>query len=143
MQKIKPSPGAPSDSRPSAILRNYLLLSASSRVGGKTGTADKLDPNGGYAVDKRIASVLSAFPMDNPRYVVMAMVDEPKPTDYSFGYATGGGVAAPIVKAVVERMAPLLGIQPQADPAQVPVSSDAWNPQLIPVNLRGRHVAAR
>ncbi|WP_208539290.1 peptidoglycan D,D-transpeptidase FtsI family protein [Algihabitans albus] len=113
------------------------------RVGGKTGTADKLAAGGGYAVDKRIASVLSAFPMDNPRYVVMAMVDEPKPTDYSFGYATGGWVAAPVVKSVVERMAPLLGIEPQAEPAEEPAVSDDWNPHLIPVNLRGRHVAAR
>ncbi|WP_375592645.1 penicillin-binding protein 2 [Algihabitans albus] len=115
------------------------------RVGGKTGTADKLDPNGGYAVDKRIASVLSAFPMDNPRYVVMAMVDEPKPTEYSFGYATGGWVAAPVVKAVIERMAPLLGIEPQAEPQAeaVAVAGDTWDPLLIPANLRGRHVAAR
>ncbi len=116
------------------------------RVGGKTGTADKLAETGGYARDKRIASFLAAFPMDNPRYVVLAMVDEPKPTDYSYGYATGGWVAAPVVKAVVERMAPLLGIAPRREPliADEEVAKDEkWDPRLIPANLRGRHVATR
>jgi cell division protein FtsI (penicillin-binding protein 3) len=111
------------------------------RVGGKTGTADKLDPNGGYARNKRIASFLGAFPMDDPRYVVLAMVDEPKPTEKSFGYATGGWVSAPIMKAVVERMAPLLGVQPVAsEPHRKHKHGD---PLVIPANLLGRHVASR
>jgi cell division protein FtsI (penicillin-binding protein 3) len=78
-------------------------------VGGKTGTADKLR-GGRYAEDARIASFIGAFPMDNPRYVIFAMVDEPKGIKRTYGYATGGWVAAPVVGRVVERAAPLLGI---------------------------------
>jgi cell division protein FtsI (penicillin-binding protein 3) len=80
-------------------------------VGGKTGTADKLR-GGGYADDARIASFVAAFPMDNPRYAILAMVDEPKGQKETYGYATGGWVAAPVVKNVVARMAPLVGIEP-------------------------------
>src|SRR3546814_8836238 len=58
-----------------------------------------------------------AFPMDDPRYVVFAMVDEPKPTKETYGYATGGWVAAPLAGRVIERIAPLLGIQPREDDA--------------------------
>jgi cell division protein FtsI (penicillin-binding protein 3) len=83
-------------------------------VGGKTGTADK-QVGRGYARNARIASFVGAFPMDDPRYVVFAMIDEPKPTKETFGYATGGWVAAPLVGRLVERMAPLLGIAPRQD----------------------------
>ena len=80
-------------------------------VGGKTGTADKLI-NGRYARNARIASFLGAFPMDAPRYVVFAMVDEPKGIERTHGYATGGWVAAPVVRAVIERIGPMLGVSP-------------------------------
>ena len=80
-------------------------------VGGKTGTADKL-VGGRYARNARIASFLGAFPMDAPRYVVFAMVDEPKGIKRTHGYATGGWVAAPVVRAVVERIGPMLGVAP-------------------------------
>jgi cell division protein FtsI (penicillin-binding protein 3) len=83
-------------------------------VGGKTGTADKAAGRG-YARNARIASFVGAFPMDDPRYVVFAMLDEPKPTKETFGYATGGWVAAPLVGRLVERIAPLLGIAPRED----------------------------
>src|SRR3546814_18746671 len=71
----------------------------------------------GYARNARIASFVGAFPMDDPRYVVFAMVDEPKPTKETYGYATGGWVAAPLAGRVIERIAPLLGIQPREDDA--------------------------
>jgi cell division protein FtsI (penicillin-binding protein 3) len=83
-------------------------------VGGKTGTADKAAGRG-YARNSRIASFVGAFPMNDPRYVVFAMVDEPKPTKETYGYATGGWVAAPLVGRLVERIGPLLGIAPQDD----------------------------
>jgi len=83
-------------------------------VGGKTGTADKAKGRG-YARNSRIASFVGAFPMDDPRYVVFAMLDEPKPTKQTYGYATGGWVAAPLAGRVIARIAPLLGIAPHDD----------------------------
>ena len=80
-------------------------------VGGKTGTADKLR-DGRYARGSRIASFVGAFPMHAPRYVIFAMVDEPKGQKKSYGYATGGWVAAPAVGRVVARIGPLVGLKP-------------------------------
>ena len=81
------------------------------QVGGKTGTAEKSAAHG-YKHDALLSSFVGAFPIDAPRYVIFMVVDEPKPNKDSHGYATGGWVAAPAVKRVVERMAPLVGIAP-------------------------------
>jgi len=80
-------------------------------VGGKTGTADK-PKRGGYSQRSLISSFVGAFPMTEPRYVVLATLDEPQGNKRTHGYATGGWVAAPVVKRVIERAAPLLGVQP-------------------------------
>jgi cell division protein FtsI (penicillin-binding protein 3) len=80
-------------------------------VGGKTGTAQKTLAKG-YAANARLASFVGAFPISDPRYVVLIMVDEPKPNAHSYGFATGGWVAAPVVSRIVQRMAPLLGMAP-------------------------------
>ena len=105
-------------------------------VGGKTGTADKLI-NGRYARNTRIASFLGAFPMTAPRYVVFAMVDEPKGIERTHGYATGGWVAAPVVRAVIERIGPMLGVAPiRADAEQ-----DDGEGLLVRAKARARTVA--
>lgn len=83
-------------------------------IGGKTGTADKPGRRGGYGGRRVISSFVAAFPINAPRYVILALVDEPKGNQRTHGYATGGWVAAPVVANVVRRMAPLLGLQPQA-----------------------------
>lgn len=83
-------------------------------VGGKTGTADK-QVGKGYSDNARMAAFVAAFPMSAPRYAVVVMVDEPKPNAHSYGYATAGWVAAPVVGALVQRMAPLMGISPIPD----------------------------
>jgi len=82
------------------------------RIGGKTGTADKTLAGGGYAHNARVSTFASAFPMDAPRYVVVVMLDDPKGNASTFGFATAGMVAAPIVGQVVERIGPLLGVYP-------------------------------
>ncbi len=105
-------------------------------VGGKTGTADKLQGKR-YVSDARIASFIGAFPMDRPRFVVFAMVDEPKPNDDTFGYATGGWVAAPVVRRVVERVAPLLGVTPRQRDEEQGIEQ-----HLLPASLRGAVFAA-
>ncbi|MEQ9125603.1 MAG: penicillin-binding protein 2, partial [Alphaproteobacteria bacterium] len=68
----------------------------------------------------RLASFIAAFPIQHPKYVLLVMVDEPKPRKDTYGYATGGWVAAPAVKRIVERAAPLLGLQP------LPADSKEW-----------------
>lgn len=80
-------------------------------VGGKTGTAEKV-VTGGYKEDAKIASFMGAFPMDNPRYAILIMVDEPKGIKETYGYATGGWVSAPVVGKVVQRVGPMLGLKP-------------------------------
>ncbi len=79
-------------------------------VGGKTGTAEK-NIDGRYQRDKRLSSFIAAFPIEDPRYVLMLSVDEPKGRKDTLGFATGGWVAAPAVGQIVERVAPMLGIQ--------------------------------
>jgi len=81
-------------------------------IGGKTGTAEKLDSHGRYDEDKLLSSFVSAFPIDDPRYVVLAMIDEPKGIEESYGYATGGWTAAPTVGNIIARIGPLAGIAP-------------------------------
>jgi len=81
-------------------------------VGGKTGTAEKINARGRYERKALISSFVGAFPMTRPRYVVYAVLDEPQGNKETHGYATGGWVAAPVIKRVVERMAPILGIAP-------------------------------
>lgn len=81
------------------------------RVGGKTGSAEKPGV-GGYNRSSVVATFSAAFPMDNPRYVILVMIDEPKGNAYSSGQRTAGWTAAPVVKKVVMRAGPMLGVYP-------------------------------
>lgn len=83
------------------------------RVGGKTGSAEKPGA-GGYQRSSLVATFAAAFPMDRPRYVVIAMFDEPQGTAWTSGQRTAAWNAAPIVGRVVPRVGPLLGIMPDA-----------------------------
>jgi cell division protein FtsI (penicillin-binding protein 3) len=84
-------------------------------VGGKTGTAQKVDRHGRYLRDARISSFTGIFPAHAPRYVVYLMIDEPRPQRDTHGFATGGWVAAPAAREVIERIGPLLGIVPEPE----------------------------
>jgi cell division protein FtsI (penicillin-binding protein 3) len=81
------------------------------RIGGKTGTAEK-PFEGGYKRNALVSTFAGVFPMDAPRYVVVAMLDEPHGTAETGGYATAGQVAAPAVGRIVNRIGPLLGVIP-------------------------------
>jgi cell division protein FtsI (penicillin-binding protein 3) len=83
-------------------------------VGGKTGTAEKVS-SGVYDENAKLTSFIATFPVDNPRYVVLVMVDAPKGDASTHEFATGGWIAAPVVGRMIARMGPLLGIPPVFD----------------------------
>jgi len=82
------------------------------RLGGKTGTANK-QIDGGYSRKKVISTFFAAFPMDDPQFVVLVMIDEPKPTEAARGRIEAAWNAAPTVAAIVKRAAPILGVAPE------------------------------
>lgn len=85
------------------------------RVGGKTGTADKPKPQGGYYKDKVIASFASVFPADDPAYVLVVSLDEPVETSGKEPRRTAGWTAVPVAAEVIRRVAPLLGLAPAVE----------------------------
>src|SRR5215831_6501970 len=83
-------------------------------VGGKTGTSDKVI-GGRYSKTKVLTSFTAVLPADQPRYQLLIMLDEPKPTAETHGFATSGWNAVPVGGAVISRIAPLLGLEPRFD----------------------------
>ena len=81
------------------------------RIGGKTGTAEKLI-GGHYSSAAVVTSFAGVFPMDEPRYAMVMMLDDPKPTAKTFGFHTAGWNAAPAFGRTVARIAPMLGVRP-------------------------------
>jgi cell division protein FtsI (penicillin-binding protein 3) len=81
------------------------------RVGGKTGTAQKII-GGHYSKTVNLTSFAGVFPMEDPRYVIVAMLDEPKSTKETYGFTTAGWNVAPVVSKTISRIAPMLGIVP-------------------------------
>ena len=83
-------------------------------VGGKTGTATKI-VNGRYDKTKNFSSFAAIFPTDGSfdadRYLVLIMMDEPKPTPDTYGFSTGGWTSAPAAGRVIERIAPVLKVK--------------------------------
>ena len=113
-------------------------------VGGKTGTAEK-PGRGGYRQKALISSFVGMFPMNDPKFVILYSLDEPKGLPETGGYATAGWVAAPSVKVIVENIASLYGILPgdlkeglpPIEIASTPVPATvAPQPQLMPVSVR-------
>ncbi len=82
------------------------------RVGGKTGTAEKV-VHGHYVKDKVLSSFIGAFPMDHPKYAILVMLDEPQAIPETHGFSTAGWNAVPTSARIIERVAPLLGVEPQ------------------------------
>lgn len=80
------------------------------RVGGKTGTAQKVGPNGGYLENNHIVSFIGFAPADDPEIVVYVAVDNPKGVRQF-----GGTVAAPIVGNIIRDSLPVMGVKPRKD----------------------------
>jgi cell division protein FtsI (penicillin-binding protein 3) len=101
------------------------------RVGGKTGTAEKVATGGGYSRRVNVSTFAAAFPMDRPRYVVLVMMDAPRPTEANSFVTTAAYTAAPVVSRVIARAGPLLGVRPDT-------SRDVDLSELIPLVASAR-----
>lgn len=107
------------------------------RAGGKTGTAEKIDPvSGGYSEDRHFSSFVGFAPLDAPRIVVGVFVDEPKEETF------GGEVAAPVFKEVAEYALNMWGVPPDApavaaavarEPAPAATAAREAEPELAPL----------
>jgi cell division protein FtsI (penicillin-binding protein 3) len=85
------------------------------RVGGKTGTAEKI-AGGRYTGAAVVTTFAGVFPMEAPRYVIVAMLDDPKATADTYGFHTAGWNVAPVIAGAVARIGPMLGVMP--DPSR-------------------------
>lgn len=88
-------------------------------VGGKTGTAEKVI-NGRYAKNKNFTTFTAIAPSDKPKYLFLAIYDEPKGYAESGGYSTAAWNAGVTTGKVIERAAPILGLNPRFDPPPAP-----------------------
>jgi cell division protein FtsI (penicillin-binding protein 3) len=96
------------------------------RAGGKTGTAEKV-VNGRYDSSRVLAIFASAFPLDNPRYAMVILVDDPH-TEPGSGGHTAGWNAGEVTGRIIQRIAPMLGISPDF--------SQLLDDELVPPELR-------
>jgi cell division protein FtsI (penicillin-binding protein 3) len=96
------------------------------RVGGKTGTAEKVVGKA-YSSSKTLAVFASGFPLDNPRYAMVVLVDEPQNENPQSGH-TAGWNAGEVTGRIVQRIAPMLGISPDF--------SQSLDDALVPAELR-------
>jgi len=96
------------------------------RVGGKTGTAEKV-VKGRYAVGTNLNVFASGFPLDDPRYVMVIVIDEPKRESPTTG-TTAGWNAGEVTGRIVARVAPMLGISPDF--------SQVLDDELVPPSIR-------
>ena len=83
------------------------------RIGGKTGTAEAAAA-GGYDRSRNVATFVAAFPIEQPRYVILSMLDGPQGTKETGGWKTAAYNAAPVVGRVVSRIGAMLGVVPDA-----------------------------
>ena len=83
-------------------------------IGGKTGTSEKV-VNGRYAKNRLLNTFTAVLPADNPRYMLLVMLDEPQAVAGTHGFATSGWNAAPAAGLIIGRIAPILGIEPRFD----------------------------
>ena len=83
-------------------------------VGGKTGTANKL-VNGRYDNKTVVTTFVSAFPISNPQYALLVMMDSPKRTKETFGFNTAGWNSVPTASEIIKAIAPQLNVQANFD----------------------------
>ncbi len=91
--------------------------------GGKTGTSEVL-VNGRYSKRSNLGSFVGAFPIHNPQYAVLVLIDQAKPNEFNSWLTVGGMVAAPVAGSIIKRAGPILGVLPEED------KSDEINKEL-------------
>jgi cell division protein FtsI (penicillin-binding protein 3) len=98
-------------------------------VGGKTGTAEKV-VGGRYAKNRLLTTFIAVAPADKPKFLFITLYDEPQGLPETHGYATAAWNAGSTTGKIIERTAPLLGLQPRFEPPQQPfptmVKLGAW-----------------
>lgn len=82
------------------------------RVGGKTGTAEKVKETGGYSRHANLTVFISTFPVDAPKYAVLVIFDEPKGGKETHGFVTAGWNSAPIAGDIIGRIGPMYNVKP-------------------------------
>ena len=88
-------------------------------VGGKTGSAQVPGEHGHYIAHALRTSFFAAFPIENPRYIVFVLMDQPHGIKATGGFALAGYTAAPLAGRVIARIAPLLGVPNTAPPTRL------------------------
>jgi cell division protein FtsI (penicillin-binding protein 3) len=97
------------------------------RLGAKTGTAEKLDPQTGtYSDEAFVASTLAILPIDDPAVIVYMVVDHPRTGEYY-----GGRIVAPVVRDYLDFLVPYLGIPVAGDTTFV----HAGRIEVAPISL--------
>jgi len=147
LMRVEPGQAAPGrrvySEATSFRMRQYLRMivthgtgrraeAAGFRVGGKTGTAEKVSASGGYSRRVNVSTFAAAFPMDEPRYVVVVMMDAPRGNEETHFLTTAAWTAAPVVSRVIARTGPLLGIIPDS-------GRDIDTSELIPLVASAEH----
>lgn len=103
-------------------------------IGGKTGTAEKVVA-GRYAKDLNLTSFMGVVPADDPRYLLLTILDEPKGLPETYGFRTSGWNAAPLGGAVFERILPMMSLMPSFDVRDVSfpsiVAQQAYGSELF------------
>ena len=97
-------------------------------VGGKTGTAEKIK-NKDFNRNTNRVSFVATFPVNDPAYLIMIMVDEPVKQKHSHNYATAGWVVAPAIRDIVNQISPILNVHP------VDISKPENSQNLLPPML--------
>jgi cell division protein FtsI (penicillin-binding protein 3) len=105
-------------------------------IGGKTGTAQVVGPNGRYLLHTNNASFMAAFPMQDPSYVIYVLVLQPHADATTHGFTTGGFIAAPTVSRIIARIGPMLGIAP-TPPDMLAATEASLSVPLDPVTPPG------
>jgi cell division protein FtsI (penicillin-binding protein 3) len=103
-------------------------------LAGKTGTADKPRPSGGYYKDKNVATFASVFPASDPKYVMIVTLDEPSVSLGNGGESrTAGMTAVPVAGELLRRLVPLVGLEPKTD-EKLPSFAPRFEPRVEPAS---------